>query len=261
MINPLFLAAVFLSFSPISNAAAPAKGVQIKPTAPVSATPASAAPASPATTAPEKALDLVIKPDDSLFAIVTHKTGLAAKLAHNHLVAARQFNASMTAHPKKINEGTFIFKTKVNDLEFDRSDLQKQWFPTIKTLGWLSEPFSPLKDSDRETIRENALAEDQLNAKNFPEIEARIESISDETNTIGEKSFAKKARVAVTIIGKTVKRDLFANISIKDQDVSVEAVGDFKFSEFGIKPYKALMGALGNDDAFNMIVSFRAVKK
>ena len=128
-------------------------------------------------------------------------------------------------------------------------------------MGWLSEPFSNLKDSDRDTIRENALAADQLDAQKFPEIEARVESITDSSSKIGGKSFAKKADVSVTIHGQTVKRTFAANLNLQGPELTVEAAADFKFTEFGIQPYKALMGALGNDDKFNMLVSFRAVKK
>jgi polyisoprenoid-binding protein YceI len=78
---------------------------------------------------------------------------------------------------------------------------------------------------------------------------------------VGGKSFAKKADVSVTVHGQTVKRSFAANVNLQGQELTVEAAADFKFSEFGIKPYKALMGALGNDDKFNMLVSFRAVKK
>ncbi|MFZ9519320.1 MAG: YceI family protein [Silvanigrellaceae bacterium] len=244
-----------VAVSSISLAAKPASAGKKAPTTPTQAATAAAAPAAP------QKWDFEVKADDSVFAIVTHKSGIAAKLAHNHLIAARQFNSSISADPTKLNEGSFSFKAKVNELEFDRNDLQKKWFPTIQALDWLSEPFASLKDSDRETIRENALAADQLDGQKFPEIMARVESISDSSSKIGGKSFSKKAEVSVTIHGQTVKRSFAANLNLQGTELTAEAVADFKFSEFGIKPYKALMGALGNEDKFNMLVSFRAVKK
>jgi hypothetical protein len=45
------------------------------------------------------------------------------------------------------------------------------------------------------------------------------------------------------------------------EELTVEAVGDFAFTDFGIKPYSALFGALGNQDKFHMLVSMKAVKK
>jgi polyisoprenoid-binding protein YceI len=250
VVSAFALAAGF-GISSLSMAAKPAKKAPAAPTA---------APAAP-TQAPAQKWDFDVKADDSVFAIVTHKTGIAAKLAHNHLIAARQFSATVSTDPTKLNEGSFTFKAKVNELEFDRNDLQKKWFPTIQALGWLSEPFGNLKDSDRDTIREHALAADQLDGQKFPEIEARIESITDSSSKVGGKSFAKKADVSVTVHGQTVKRSFAANVNLQGQELTVEAAADFKFSEFGIKPYKALMGALGNEDKFNMLVSFRAVKK
>jgi hypothetical protein len=222
------------------------------------ATPTAAPQATPAQ--PE-IWEFSLKPDDSVFAIVTHKTGVAAKLAHNHLIAARQMNVAISANPKQLNSGKFTFKSKVGELEFDRKDLNKKWFPLVRELGWLSEPFSEIKDSDRETIREHALAADQLNAEKFPEISAQIDSISDAESQVGSKKFLKKAKVSITVHGQTVKKDFPANIILNDRELTVEAVAEFKFTDFGIKPYRALMGAIGNDDRFNMLVNFRAVKK
>lgn len=216
---------------------------------------------SPSSAAASRIWQFDLKQDDSIFAIVTHKAGLAAKLAHNHLVAARQFSATLAADPNKLNEGQFSFKANVNELEFDRPDLQKRWFPLIQALNWLTEPYNALSDSDRETIREHGLAADQLDAQKFKEVSATIESITDAKSKLGSKDFNKRATVAVTIKGQTVKRVFATNMNLQGQELNVEAAADFKFSEFGIKPYRALMGALGNDDVFNILVSFRAVKK
>ena len=205
--------------------------------------------------------DFAIKSDDSVFAIVTQKAGVAAKLAHNHFIAARSFDAKLSADSSNLNKGSFEFKTKVNDLEVDRADLQKRWYPTVQALGWLKEPFESLKDSDRETIRENMLASDQLNSEKFPDISAKIEKITDDASKIGERNYGKKATVALTIRGKTVTRDFAANINLQGQELQVDAAGALKFTDFGISPYKALLGALGNDDRFYMLVSFRALKK
>jgi polyisoprenoid-binding protein YceI len=238
--------------------AAPSKKTSKSPT--VSGQPA-ASKTTPAAVAAPQIWEFILKPDDSVFAVITHKTGVAAKLAHNHFIAARQFNGTITANPEQLNSGKFTFQTKVSELEFDRSDLQKKWFPFIRELGWHTEPFSELKDSDRETIREHALADDQMAVNKYPEISAQLETLSDSPSRVGSKSFTKKASVSLKIHGQTVKRDFAANINLQGQELIVEAVGEFKFTEFGIKPYKALMGALGNEDRFNMLVSFRAVKK
>lgn len=247
---------VAVSLLPVTMAAKPAKKQTQNAPAPVKP---SAAP-QPTPAKPE-VWEFNLKPDDSVFAIVTQKAGIAAKIAHNHFIAARQINAVISADPKNLNAGKFSLKGKVSELEFDRKDLARRWYPTIKELGWLDEPFSELKDSDRETIREHALADDQLDAEKFSDFSAQLESVSDAESQTGGKKFLKKAKVAVTIHGKTVSREFPANITLKDQELTVEAATDFRFTDFGIKPYRALMGALGNDDRFNMLVSFRAVKK
>jgi hypothetical protein len=202
-----------------------------------------------------------VRDDDSVFAIVTKKAGMAARLAHNHFIVARNFDAQLSADSRNPSNGTFSFKTRVNDLEVDRAELQKRWYPTVQALGWLSEPFEALKDSDRDSIRENMLAAGQLNASKFPEITAQIEKIVQSPSKIGERSFSKKATVLITVRGQTVSRDFAANINLQGEELQVEAAGSLKFTEFGITPYKALLGALGNDDRFHLLVSFRATKK
>lgn len=240
--------------------APPALAASTKPTGKKVSKPAAAATATPAPVQ-NPVWDFAVKSEDSVFAVITQKAGLAAKLAHNHLIAARNFETTLSADSGNLNKGTFTFKTKASDLEVDREDLQKKWFPTIQALGWLNEPFSALKDSDRETIREHMLADNQLNQKKCPEITAKVDGITAQASKQGERTFSHKATVAVTICGQTVSRELPANITLQGQELKVEAAGSFKFTEFGITPYKALMGALGNQDGFYLLVSFRAAKK
>ncbi|MEY4064929.1 MAG: hypothetical protein RIR26_1137 [Pseudomonadota bacterium] len=205
--------------------------------------------------------EFALKPEDSVFAIVTRKKGVASAFAHNHFIAARQFDAKLKADPSQLNKGEFQFKTKAADLEVDRSDLQKRWFPVVQSMGWLAQPFESLSDSNRETIRENMLDEGQLNERKFPEITARVEKISDTPATVGEKKFSKQATVAITIRGATVTREFATNLTLQGQELLAEAAGTLKFSDFGITPYSAMMGAVGNEDTFALLVNFRAVKK
>lgn len=228
---------------------------------PKTSAPEKASAATQAAPAHSEAWEFRIKEEDSIFSIVTLKKGIAAGLAHNHLIAATRYQAQLTANPTHLENGTFTFSTKVSDLEVDRADLHKKWFPAIKSLAWLTEPFSELKDSDRETIREHMLESNQLNAKRFPEISAKIVDIKASESQIGSKKFTHKANVAVTIVGKTVARPFSANLVLNGKELSVEAAGGFSFSDFGITPYSALFGAIGNQDKFYLLVNMRAVKK
>ena len=62
------------------------------------------------------------------------------------------------------------------------------------------------------------------------------------------------ATLAFTVHGKTVKRECPANIVVEENGLKVDAVGAFKFSEFGIKPYSAMAGAVKNADEFHLFV-------
>jgi len=252
-----FIALAFAGLTYEAQAASP-KNIH-KATKSVQSAPATPSPAAVPTVPP--VLEFALKSEDSVFAIVTHKRGLASAFAHNHFIAARQFDAKLKADPNQLNKGEFQFKTKAAELEVDRPDLQKRWFPFVQSIGWLNQPFASLSDSNRDTIRENMLGDDQLNERKFSEITARVEKISESPAQVGEKKFSKQATVAITIRGVTVTHEFAANLNLQGQELLAEAAGSLKFSEFGITPYSAMMGAVGNEDSFALLVNFRAVKK
>ena len=56
-----------------------------------------------------------------------------------------------------------------------------------------------------------------------------------------------------------VERDVAADIAFDgDGALTIEAVGDFAFTEFGIKPFSAALGAVRNKDAFRVYVNVTA---
>ena len=120
------------------------------------------------------AADMAVVPEDSLFAVITHKGGFAAGKAHNHLIVAEEFRASLTLDAGAPEQATFTLTVPADRLAVDRSDLRQRWYPRLETLGLLQEPFGALKDKHRSKIRNTMLGPKQLDVGNHPTITVRL---------------------------------------------------------------------------------------
>jgi polyisoprenoid-binding protein YceI len=96
------------------------------------------------------------------------------------------------------------------------------------------------------------LDKDQLDADQYPEINVKLVSVREQSQKKGDTEFGWTVTIALTVHGKTVERECPASLMREDGRVTVEAVGAFKFTEFGIRPYSAFMGAVKNRDDFHV---------
>ncbi len=205
--------------------------------------------------------------EHSVFAVVTHKAGIAARMAHNHLIVPKTYSCEISSATGTLNDLSFLLQFPVTELAPDIAEAQKQWYPAIKAAGILDTPFSELSKSDRTSIREHMLDKGQLDAEQYPEIKAELVSIQSISSvpsikpTAGEKTFAHAATIRFTVHGKTVERAVRANVDIENGELNVEAVGRFRFSEFGFEPYSAFFGAVRNQDEFDLYVRIQAQAK
>jgi hypothetical protein len=208
-----------------------------------------------------------IKKASSLFAIITQKEGVASGLAHDHLIVASQYNAELNLDGENISGGKFEIKIPTSGLLVDSPEEQKRWTPRIQELGLRKEDFSPLGETDRKKITGNMLDKNQLSATEFPNILGKIISLKKADGNLF--SLDKKisisanylAEMSFEIKGKSVIKLVPANVSLKGTEVHVTAVVPLLFTEFGIKPYSALLGAIRNSNNFTVVVDFFAEKK
>lgn len=201
-----------------------------------------------------------VQKNESVFAVVTHKGGIASAFAHDHFIHAKNFDAKIDAD-SGTETGTLEFQVATLDLEVDSSENQKKWYPLIEKLGVLSSPFSTPSESDREKIRKSMLADDQLNAKKSPTISAKVEKVEKSETKIGERQYSHLFEVSVQIHGKTVKQKVPGYIKFEGEKLHAEALGSFKFTDFGITPFSGVLGTVKNKDVFEILVSIKADKK
>lgn len=208
---------------------------------------------------PVTATEYTVDYGKSIFAVVTHKAGLAAAFAHNHLVYPAEYKTELSVDGNDPLTAAFTLEFNVNALEVDAPDQQKRWFPAIQAAEILKDPFKAIETADRKTIKEHMLAKDQLDAEAYPTISAKLVSLKADRAKRGKTDYAYSAVVAFTVHGKTVEREMPANVTVHDDRAVIDAAGEFRFTEFGIEPYSAFGGAVRNEDRFHVLVHIEAV--
>lgn len=206
---------------------------------------------------PVSASSYDINPEESIFAIVTHKAGIAAAMAHNHMVHASTYSATVNGDPPEFRDPTFRMEFPVKALVVDDHAKQSQWFPKIKGAGILEEPFPDVSEENRSKIRESMLAQGQLDAKSYPTISAEIMDLK-QTENAERPGFDYTGKLAFRVHGKTVTKSLPLRIETNEEQVNVEAIGEYEFTEFDIEPYSAFFGAVKNKDRFHLYANFTA---
>ena len=212
----------------------------------------------PATTLPLSASSWRLDRETSLLAVLTHKGGFAAGLAHDHLVAATRYEARLELDPASPATALFELRVEAEGLEPDLAELQQEWYPRLAELGLLEEPFGSVSDKDRGKIRSAMLGGKQLDATRYPSISARLLRVREEASTAGEVSFTHQVTLQLEVRGRRVERSAAARYSLEDDLLTMEALGHFTFTEFGIKPYSAALGAVRNRDGFQVYVHLKA---
>ncbi len=209
---------------------------------------APAAPAAPAAAPPEYTIDAA----RSLFAVLTHKAGIASGLAHDHLVVAVPAKTRLDFDSATPEATRFTFAAAVDALEVDAPGPRAAWKGRFRELGIHSGELPPVSDSDRAKVRAAMLGATQLDGAKFPEIRAEVVALTRSASSPGSEWVAK---VHLVIHGKTVERSLPATWSEKEGTLTAEIWGEFRFQEFGIEPHSTMLGAIRNDDRLHLYVS------
>lgn len=200
------------------------------------------------------AAELKVDAERSLLAVLTHKDGLAARLAHNHLVVADSGAIKCQVEASDILQTTCSATLDVDKLSVDDPEVQNRWQQRLEELKILEERFGELSAKDRAKIATAMLGPKQLGAESFPHISASLVSLEIDADSESGTDHALAVELELTIRDRTVRRRLEAHLEIELPSISVEAVGAFDFTEFGIEPYSALLGAVRNQNLFHLVI-------
>ncbi len=226
MSKPLLVAApLALLAALVAFAGAPPAPPQAEPPAPA-ATPPVATDALP----PAGLRTFVIDAKKSAIVIQVFKDGAAAALAHDHVVEAREFAGTISADAADPSTAKVEVTAQTASFVNDEGKLRTKY-------GLDGE----ISDKDRKAVEENMKSKDQLDVKGFPTVKFTSTSVTKAAD--GKLTLAGK----LTLHGVT--KDITMPLDVKLSDVVTgNASFRVKTSDYGIKPYSALLGAVKNKD-------------
>lgn len=209
------------------------------------------------------AVEYRVVDSESVFTVLTHKGGLASGLAHNHIAFAQKSAATIDVDATALEKSKFRISIAAADLEIDDAAMQSRVGDSIaKYKIYKDKPFTKISDSDRASIKKNMFDASQLNVAKFPEIKADVSDISLKPGQFNGVAVTHQFEVDITLHGKTVRKQFVGTLEQKGgTDVVAEAIAESKFSEFGIEPYSAMLGAVKNQDKIHFYIQLKAVKK
>ena len=182
-----------------------------------------------------------IDPGQSAVVVQVFKDGVAARLAHDHVVQARAFSGTVAYDPQKPDASSIAVKVEVASLQADEP-------ATRRKFGLEGEPSA----KDRADIEAAMKSDGQLAAPRFPSI------------TFASTSIAKQpdGRLLVTgrltIRGVTEEVKFPAQITVEGGLLRGRAQLTFKQSRFGYQPYRAALGAIKNKDEVTLHIDLAA---
>jgi polyisoprenoid-binding protein YceI len=183
---------------------------------------------------------LTLDPSSSLI-VQTWKDGPAARLAHDHAIAARQFSGEGEWAPGDPTTLQFTATVQVASLDMDAPDARSR----VGLTGTV--PAADTKASDQVMKGEN-----QLDAKRFPTITFRS------TRVVKAENGALTLEGRFTLHGQTrVVRMPMSFIEHPDGGVEGSAAFTLKVSDFGITPYSAFLGAMRVKDEVTIHLALR----
>ena len=200
-----------------------------------------------------------LDPDRSVVALLTHRAGVGARLAHDHLVVAPLAGVTLELDADRPEAARLTVAVRADALEIDAAAARARWGRRLAELGALAKGLEPVPEGDRAKVRAAMLGASQLDAARHPELRVELVSLArrggdgDARPTPGWT-----ARVRLTLRGKTIEKELAVRFELEAGELTAEALGEMRFTELGIEPYSTLLGAIRNDDLCHLFVALVA---
>jgi hypothetical protein len=199
----------------------------------------------------QQVLGATIDISKSSLTIVTEKEGLASGLAHRHIIAAAKWTSTLDLKVDStgaIEGGTATVSIPAAALIVDSPEAAKPIMGLLKEGKiWDSEKDS-LSPKNADDVKENMIVESQLYVAKYPLIEGRgtLKSCqkSSASDTICSLDLTVKVR------DQSVTKNVAVLIRSENSGQVAEFISRFKFTDFGIKPYTAMLGAIAVSDEF-----------
>ena len=172
-----------------------------------------------------------IDPGQSALVVQVFKDGVAATLAHDHVVQAPALSGTIAYDPQRPDASSIEVKVEVGSLQADEP-------ATRRKFGLEGEPSA----KDRADIEATMKSEGQLAVARFPAITFASTSIAKQP----DGRFLVTGRLTIRGVAQEVKFP--AQIALDGGLLRGRAQLTFKQSSFGYQPYRAVLGTIKNKD-------------
>ncbi len=213
------------------------------------------------------ALAVSIQVPESTLSILTDKTGLASGLAHRHIITASKWSGSIQLNRASgakgvdltsLTSGEATITLPVKDLIVDSPEASKGIVGVFTTAGHWSVSADKLEPSNAEKVRENMLDESQLAAEKFPAIEGSGKFSGCEVKA---STATCQLQLTLKIRGQSVTKSVPVTMTQNGGRLAAQIFVPLRFSEFGIKAYTAMLGAIAVKDEFFLGANLVATEK
>jgi hypothetical protein len=188
-------------------------------------------------------------------ALLTHKGGFAKGRAHDHVIVVGGAGPETAAELVWTGEpasASFRLSARAEDLEVDPEPTRSGLHPRLVELGLRSGELRPVDDDQRAEIRESMLGRKQLDAARFPAIGARLLELREEASTVGNVPMTHSGTVELTAHGETARVPFAGRVEREGDELRIEATGRLRFTDLGIEPFSAFLGAVKNLDEIDL---------
>ena len=182
-----------------------------------------------------------VDPGQSALVVQVFKDGVAARLAHDHVVQARGFSGTVAYDPQNPDASTIAVKVEVASFQADEP-------ATRRKFRLEGDPSA----KDRADIETAMKSDGQLAALRFPSITFASTSITKQP----DGRFLVTGRL--TIRGVTQEVKFPAQITMEGGLLRGRTQLTFKQSSFGYQPYSAALGAIKNKDEVTLHIDLAA---
>lgn len=179
-----------------------------------------------------------LNPAQSEVRIYAFRTGKAARLGHNHVLSAPDFQGFFYLAPDGTAASRFDLAFRLDQLAFDDPQHRAALGPAFA---------SAISAEDTASTRNNMLGDNNFQAARFPWVRIHSLQISGDA-----PKFA--ARIAVELHGQTREMLVPLTVSGLPEKLVVQGALVLQQSDFGVKPLSVLGGLLAVQDA--VVVEF-----
>jgi len=183
--------------------------------------------AAPSAGAPAAAHTWRIDPAKSSVVIQVFKDGIAARFAHDHVVAAKQFAGTISGDPADPTTARVEVTAQTASFVNDEPALRQQFKLPLE-----------VSEGDRATIEKSMKGDEVLDVARFPTVSFRSTGVDRAADG------ALTLRGNLTLHGVT--RAVAMPLSVKVDGAMIDGRATFrlKTSDYGMPPYSAMLGAV-----------------